>query len=93
MRDMGPTWEVPAIRAGGAVEEPLPSICILTLGKSRLKASAQRVIRLFKLSEPTQLKVPETSVLSKPDNVGEPRLELGPRRVTRTQGNHKGDLR
>ena len=30
--DMGPNWEVPSMRAGGAVLEPLPSIWHLTLG-------------------------------------------------------------
>lgn len=93
MRDMGPTWEVPAIRAGGAVEDPLPSICILTLGKSRLKASAQRVIRLFKLSEPTQLKVPETSALSKLDNNGEHWMGLGARSERIKAESQSGDLR
>ena len=29
---MGPNCEVPEIKAGGAVPEPLPSISILTLG-------------------------------------------------------------
>src|ERR1039457_5984255 len=40
-RDMGPNWAVPAIRAGGAVLEPLPSIWILTLGYFFLNPSAQ----------------------------------------------------
>src|SRR6185369_15996507 len=40
-RDMGPSWAVPAIRAGGAVLEPLPSIWMLTLGYFFLKPSAQ----------------------------------------------------
>ena len=31
-RDMGPSWAVPEIRAGGAVDEPLPSIWILAFG-------------------------------------------------------------
>ena len=32
LRLIGPIWAVPAINAGGAVEEPLPSISFVTLG-------------------------------------------------------------
>jgi hypothetical protein len=38
---MGPSWAVPAIRAGGAVLEPLPSIWMLTLGYFFLNPSAR----------------------------------------------------
>jgi hypothetical protein len=31
-RDIGPSWAVPLIRAGGAVDDPLPSICSLAFG-------------------------------------------------------------
>lgn len=54
---MGASWAVPAVRAGGAVEEPLPSTPILTLGYFLLNPSAQRVIRLFSVSEPTAFQV------------------------------------
>ena len=59
-RDMGPNCAVPAMRAGGAVELPLPSTCSFTLGYIFKNASAQRVIRLFIVSEPTLLRLPET---------------------------------
>src|SRR5262249_6036577 len=58
-RDIGPNCEVPAMRAGGAVELPLPSIWTLTFGYIFKKASAQNVIRLFIVSEPTLLTLPE----------------------------------
>lgn len=60
---MGASWAVPAVRAGGAVEEPLPSTPILTLGYFLLNPSAQRVIRLFSVSEPTALRLPETPLV------------------------------
>ena len=59
-RDIGPNCAVPAMRAGGAVEEPLPSTWILTFGYIFVNASAQSVIRLFIVSEPTLLRLPET---------------------------------
>src|SRR2546428_1498681 len=59
-RDMGPSWAVPSIRAGGAVLEPLPSIWIFTFGYCLRNPSAQRVIRLFRVSEPMLLRVPDT---------------------------------
>ncbi len=31
-RDIGPSWAVPSISAGGAVEDPLPSTWTLTFG-------------------------------------------------------------
>src|SRR3989304_6342884 len=46
-RDMGPSWAVPEMSAGGAVEEPLPSIWILALGENFWNASAHSVIRLL----------------------------------------------
>src|SRR5687768_9116535 len=60
VRLIGPSWAVPEISAGGAVEEPLPSIWMRTLGYCRRKPSAHRVIRLLSVSEPTELKLPET---------------------------------
>ncbi len=51
---------MPAIRAVGAVDEPLPSMPRFTFGYSFLKPSAQNVIRLFRVSEPTELSVPDT---------------------------------
>src|SRR4030067_1942909 len=44
-RDMGPSWAVPEMSAGGAVEEPLPSIWLLALGWNFWNASAHTVIR------------------------------------------------
>ena len=58
-RLIGPKVAVPSISAGGAVDEPLPSISIWTLGYIFRKPSAQSVIRLFSVSEPTLLIVPE----------------------------------
>ena len=34
--DIGPSWAVPEIKAGGAVVEPFPSIWIFTFGKTRV---------------------------------------------------------
>jgi hypothetical protein len=31
-RDIGPSWAVPAMSAGGAVDDPLPSIWIFAFG-------------------------------------------------------------
>ena len=59
-RDMGPNWAVPAMRAGGAVELPLPSTWTLTFGYIFRNASAHSVIMLFMVSEPTLLMLPET---------------------------------
>jgi hypothetical protein len=57
---MGPKWAVPATSAGGAVEEPLPSISMRTLGYWARKPSDHRVIRLFRVSDPIDLRLPET---------------------------------
>ena len=46
--------------AGGAVEEPLPSIWILTFGYILRNVSAHSAIMLFMVSEPTLLMLPET---------------------------------
>ena len=59
-RDIGPNCEVPAISAAGAVELPLPSTWTLTFGYILMNASDQRVMRLFIVSEPTLLMLPET---------------------------------
>ncbi len=59
-RDIGPSWAVAEISAGGAVEEPFPSIWIFTFGYILLNFSAQRVMRLFSESEPIELRFPET---------------------------------
>ncbi len=55
---MGPKLLVPAIRAGGAVDEPLPSTSTLTAGWWPRKPSAHRAIRLFMVSEPMLLMLP-----------------------------------
>ena len=60
LRLMGPKVAVPSISAGGAVEEPLPSISTCTLGYSLANPSAHSVIRLFIVSEPTLLIEPDT---------------------------------
>ncbi len=60
---MGPNFDAPSMSAGGAVEEPLPSISTWTLGYMAVNFSAQRVIRLFMVSEPTLLMLPETPSL------------------------------
>ena len=60
VRDMGPNCAVPAMRAGGAVELPLPSTCTFTFGYSLRKPSAHRVSMLFMVSEPTLFRLPET---------------------------------
>ncbi len=57
---MGPNWAVPAMSAGGAVDEPLPSTWTFTFGYILVNASAQRVMRLFMVSEPMLLRLPET---------------------------------
>ena len=59
-RDMGPNCAVPAMSAGGAVEEPLPSTWIFTFGYILAKASPHSVMRLFMVSEPTLERLPET---------------------------------
>ena len=52
---------MPSISAGGAVEEPLPSIWMRTFGIGLArKASAQNVIRLFSVSEPIEFRLPAT---------------------------------
>src|SRR5262245_24121915 len=57
---MGPKVAVPAINAGGAVDEPLPSISICTLGYWARNASAHNVMRLFMVSEPMAFTLPAT---------------------------------
>src|SRR5687768_4927804 len=57
---MGPNCAVPAMRAGGAVDEPLPSTWIFTLGYIFANASPHSVMRLFMVSEPTLDRLPET---------------------------------
>src|SRR5688500_17290168 len=59
-RDIGPNCAVPAMRAGGAVDEPLPSTWIRTFGYILGNASPHSVMRLFMVSEPTLLSVPDT---------------------------------
>ncbi len=59
-RDIGPSWAVAEMSAGGAVEEPFPSIWIFTFGYILLNFSAQSVIRLLSVSEPIELRFPET---------------------------------
>ncbi len=51
---------MPEISAGGAVEEPLPSIWMRTFGYCLPKPSAQKVIRLLSVSEPIELRFPVT---------------------------------
>src|SRR3954471_23262354 len=63
VRLIGPSCEVPWISAGGAVEEPLPSIWMRMFGYSRLSPPAHSVIRLFRVSEPTELRLPETPLV------------------------------
>jgi len=62
-RLIGPIWAVPEIRAGGAVEEPLPSIWMRMFGYCLRKPSAHRVIKLLSVSEPTELTLPETPLV------------------------------
>ncbi len=59
-RDIGPNCAVPAMSAGGAVEEPLPSTCTLTFGYILRKVSAHNVIMLFIVSDPMLLRFPDT---------------------------------
>ena len=63
-RLIGPSWAAPEVIAGGAVPEPLPSTCTLTLGYLALKPSAQKVIRLLSVSEPTEFRLPETPAVT-----------------------------
>ena len=58
---MGPKVLVPSVSAGGAEADPFPSMPSRTLGENFLKPSAQSATRLFIVSEPTHLSVPETS--------------------------------
>ena len=51
---------MPAISAGGAVDDPLPSTWTLTFGYIFRNVSAQSVIMLFIVSEPTLLRLPDT---------------------------------
>src|SRR5687767_11733362 len=57
---MGPKVAVPAISAGGAVDEPLPSISTCTLGYCTRNVSAHSVIKLFMVSEPILFTLPAT---------------------------------
>src|SRR5512143_3447695 len=59
VRLIGPKVAVPAIRAGGAVAEPFPSISMVTFGYCFLNPSAQRLMTLLSVSEPTLLMLPE----------------------------------
>jgi hypothetical protein len=59
-RDIGPNCAVPAISAGGAVDEPLPSTWILHVRVELAEGLAQSVIMLFMVSEPTLLMLPVT---------------------------------
>jgi hypothetical protein len=59
-RYMGPNWAEPAMRAGGAVDEPFPSTWIFTLGYIFRNASPHSAIMLFMVSEPTLFMFPET---------------------------------
>ena len=59
-RLIGPTWATPEARATGAVPEPLPSTWIFTFGYWALKPSLQKVMRLFRVSEPTEFRLPDT---------------------------------
>src|SRR5688572_959742 len=51
------------MRAGGAVDEPLPSTCSFTFGYERENVSPHRVIRLFMVSEPMLDRLPETPLV------------------------------
>ena len=62
-RLIGPNWAVPAISAGGAVAEPLPSISMLHARVMRRKPSPQSVIRLFIVSEPMLFRLPDTPLV------------------------------
>ena len=62
VRDIGPSWAVPSIKAGGAVLDPLPSIWIFTFGYCLRNPSAQSVMRLLSVSEPILLTLPVTPV-------------------------------
>src|SRR5688500_20112103 len=59
-RDMWPNCVVPAMSAGGAVDEPFPSTWILTLGYIFANASPHSVMRLFMVSGPVLERLPET---------------------------------
>src|SRR5688572_22973808 len=58
-RDMSPNCAVAEMRAGGAVEEPLPSTWTFTFGYERENVSPHSVIRLFIVSEPMLERLPE----------------------------------
>ena len=60
-RLMGPKLLVPAIRAGGAVELPLPSTSTFTSGWKPRKPSAHSAISLFIVSEPMLFRLPDTA--------------------------------
>lgn len=59
-RLIGPICAVPSMSAGGAVELPLPSIWMLTLGYTFLNPSAHSVIWLFRVSDPIEFRLPVT---------------------------------
>ena len=62
-RDMGPNSDLPSVKAGGAVAEPLASIWNVTLGCSFLKPSDHMFMTLASVSEPMLMTVPDTSTL------------------------------
>ena len=51
------------MRAGGAVDEPLPSTCSFTFGYERENDSPHSVMRLFMVSEPMLDRLPETPLV------------------------------
>src|SRR5687767_11960946 len=57
---MGPNCAVPAMRAGGAVDDPFPSTWIFTFGYIFANASPHSVMRLFMVSEPVLERLPDT---------------------------------
>src|SRR5262245_54821464 len=60
-RVVGPSWAIPLMSAGMAVNEPLPSIAHSTSGWTFLNPSLQNVIRLLRVSEPTLDSLPLTA--------------------------------
>src|SRR5688572_29935750 len=51
------------MRAGGAVDEPLPSTWSFTFGYDRENVSPHSVIRLFMVSEPMLDRLPDTPLV------------------------------
>ena len=60
---MGPNCAVAEMRAGGAVDDPLPSTCSFTFGYERENVSPHSVIRLFMVSEPMLDRLPDTPLV------------------------------